>query len=153
MSPSHPVDVTALHRPGALDDALPAAFEGLYPRVVDENEPDRFFCVLYCPSPESVDVRGSVLVSTRDAPVGEGEVAREADLYPEPFFHHESAPEDRRGSYGEHEFITTTTDDLDKWALTADALYVAVQYRPGEVTPDELWRLVTEVHARAQKAG
>ncbi|WP_058856920.1 hypothetical protein [Nocardia jinanensis] len=145
--------MTTLHRPGALDGALPAAFEALYPKVVDENEPDRFFCVLYRPSTESVDVCGSILVSTRDAPVGEREVAGEADLYPEPSFHYEPAPEDRRSSYGEHAFITTTTDGLVKWALTADTLYVAIQYRPGEVSPDELWRLVAEVHARAQKAG
>ncbi|MFR9752990.1 hypothetical protein ACL02S_18410 [Nocardia sp. 004] len=93
------------------------------------------------------------MVSTRNEPVSEREVTEEADLYPEPFFHYEPAPADRRSRYGEHAFITTTTDDLDKWALTADAMYIAIQYRPGEVTPEELWRLVTEIHMQVHNAG
>ncbi|WP_327150146.1 hypothetical protein [Nocardia sp. NBC_01329] len=93
------------------------------------------------------------MVSTRHVPVGEREVAAEADLYPEPFFHHEPVPEELRSTYGEHAFITTTSDDLDKWALTADSLYLAVQSRPGEVTSDELWRLTGEIFSRVDNAG
>lgn len=66
-------DLTVLHRPGSLDGALPAAFERLYPQVVDENERDRFFCVLCYPAKESADVHGSVPVDTRDEPVTEPE--------------------------------------------------------------------------------
>lgn len=158
MSPSHPLDghgsgLTDLRRPGALEDALPAAFAGLSPKVVAENQPERFFCVLYCPSPESVDVRGSILVSTRDEPVDEREVTAEAGLYPEPFFHYEPAPEEHRSTYGEHAFVTTTSDELDKWALTADSMYLAVQYRPGEVSADELWSLASEIYTRVRSAG
>lgn len=158
MSPSDPPnghgsDLTGLRRPRALEDLLPEAFRALYAKVVDEDQPDRYFCVLYCPSPDSVEVRGSILVSTRDAPVGARELATAAGLYPEPFFHYTPAPEMQRSAYGEHAFVTTSSDELDKWTLTADAMYLAVQYRPGEVSAAELWHLAGKMYTRVQSTG
>lgn len=139
-------DLTALHVPGALDSFLPRAFATLHPRHLDEDDPSRYFCVLYYPSQDSTDMRGSIRVFIRDHPVGGGEAAGEAELYPEPFFHYEPVPRGLREKYGEHAFVATTTDELAGWALTSDTLRTRVQYPIGEVTSEELWHLAAYVH-------
>lgn len=143
-------DLTALHTPGALQSYLPESFAPLQPRHLDEDDPDRYFCVLFYPSDDSIDMQGSVRVFVRDRPVGDAEAADEEELYPAPYFHYEPVPPGLRGKYGEHAFVATTTDDLVGWALTSDTLWIKVQYPSGEVTPEELWRLAADIHRAAQ---
>lgn len=144
-SPPSGADLTALRRPGTLDEALPAALDGLHPVLLEESEPARYFTTMYTRSTTSNDVRASILVSTRESPVTADTARTDAELYPSPGYTYTPVPSDRRASFGQHSFVTASHDDLDEWALTADTLFVKVKYQPGSVSETELWTLAESI--------
>lgn len=153
MTPSSPAGrqaphLASLRRHATLDALLPSAFRGLHPQFDDEEEPDRYFYVAFLPAPGSVDIHGGIRVTSSETPVEEDALNYEANLYPEPFFHHAPVPDHLRGQYGNHAFTMSTTDILEKWAVTADFLRIAIQYRPGALTETELWELAAAIHAQ-----
>lgn len=150
MSSSQPtsggVNLIELRAPGVLDAALPPAFRGLHANVVEEDDSARYFTVLYTPTEQSTEVQGSIQVTALDRPVSGDDAEAEAQLYAPPAYQQAPVPEQYRGRYGQHSFVTTSHDlDTVKWSLTSDSLYISVNFLENTVTEAELWTLADEI--------
>lgn len=154
MSPSPPssnsVNLVGLSGPGVLNQALPAAFRGLHPKILEDDEPARYFVVAYTPTLQSNETQGSIQVTSLDRPVSKGDAQAEAGIYPPPDYQQTPVPEADRGKFGEHSFVTISHDaGMSQWALTSDLLFIKVTYPERSVSDAELWTLADEIQRQA----
>ena len=147
QSGSHRVDLTGLREPGVLDAALPPALRELHPHVhEEEEEPQRYFVVLYTPTGQSYESHAGLQVAALNDPVNEDTAAREADTYPPSVYQQTPVPQEYRARYGQHSFVTTSLDlDSATWALTSDSLYISVTFPKNAVTDAEVWNLADQI--------
>lgn len=147
---SHSTNLLGLRGPGVLNHVLPAEFRELHPTILEEEEPARYFVVFYTPTLQPNETQRSILVTSLDRPVAEGDAEAKAEIYPPPDYQQTPVPQGDRGKYGKHSFVTISQDaGMTQWALTSDRLFIKVTFPEKTVSDAELWTLADEIQRQA----